>query len=657
MIADVLRKWLGRIWPARGQPGDAAVQPSGSAVHDASVEIARAVGYELEAVGPADGNLLEQARLQWQRADWLSLADLSERPLVHHPDRAKLALLAGSAKLQLGDQMAARSLLRQSAAWGCDARLMARILVAGVHNTLARTAVLMALEEDRVRSHFKQALEGAGHTSSLTQHARIAIETYRLETSIAVEPLMSSRGTSPVGSLRTAIGRVARGRSVSDSGGPDSAKGCPAALVRKLAVHDLGMGWASNTVNTVIFRHHGILTDRDFQFTAFYVDETALRIVRRTLLADEVVFYDLVGGYNLADAHNSISLGIDSDGYLHMSYDHHADRLRYRRSLLPWDICEWSEELAMTGIAEDRVTYPCFIQSSPTQPVSPLMLLFRDGNSNRGTARINVYDTATSNWTVLHDALLSGADQKPWTSNPYWNHPVAGSDGSLHLSFVWRTDSIGKQALINNINIGYAKSLDGGLTWLTSRNQPYRLPITQVNAETAHPVSPGSNLINQCSMALDSANLPHIVFYADDQNGIPQYQHVWLDGKRWRHHVISSREENFNLQGTGTLQIPISRPEILIDQLDQAFILLRGDLTNDRMAVFKLRPPDYLFDATATATLWDEDLGYAEPIIDRVRWQRDEVLTMLIQHNHQPHGDVPAGRNFSAVSLVDYQLT
>ena len=40
--------------------------------------------------------LLDRAREQWQHGDWESLVDIAEIDLGHHPDRAKLALLAAA---------------------------------------------------------------------------------------------------------------------------------------------------------------------------------------------------------------------------------------------------------------------------------------------------------------------------------------------------------------------------------------------------------------------------------------------------------------------------------------------------------------------------------------------------------------------------------
>jgi hypothetical protein len=431
--------------------------------------------------------------------------------------------------------------------------------------------------------------------------------------------------------------------------------------VQQLAVHHLGDAWAANTVNTVIFRHHAILTSGQWQFTAFYADEHTLRLVQRNLSIDAIETFDIPGGYNLRDAHNSISLGIDRAGFLHISYDHHGTRLRYRRSSAPHSIHGWTNEQPMTGAHEGNVTYPSFILPHLSQEDSttaaPLMLLYRDGNAKKGSARLKTYDEVSKNWSDRPTPILSGAEQKPWTSNAYWNHPVTGTDGSLHLSFVWRTDSIGGEELINNINVCYARSMDNGVTWHTSHNRPYQLPITQVNAETVHPVSPGSNLINQTSMALDSQNRPHVVFYSDDSDGIPQYQHLWFDGEAWHHQFISQRTSAFSLMGGGTLQIPFSRPEIAVDKSDNVFVIYRGDLTDDRMTITRLSAPDYVFFPEKTRIAWDEDLEYAEPVIDRSRWENENILTMLLQQNRQPDGDRTHDHFYTTVTLLDLRLT
>ena len=415
----------------------------------------------------------------------------------------------------------------------------------------------------------------------------------------------------------------------------------------------LGKGWSTNTVNTVIFREPGLFTLGHHQFTAFYAGTRTLRLVRRDLRKDRLSTFDLPGSYNVRDAHNCISLGHDGEGFLHLAYDHHNSGLRYRRSKAPLSITAWTDEIPMTGKCEDRVSYPGFVFFPRS---GALLFLFRDGSSTSGAMRIKEWSARRKGWTDRPTAVLSGSDQRPWTSGPYWNHPIVGKDGILHLSFVWRAATIADKKLVNNIGIDYARSLDRGKSWYSMRGRPFDLPITQVNSETIWPIFTGSNLINQTSMALDSKGAPHIVFYADDPEGIPQYQHLYFDGRIWRHSIISARKKRFALRGGGTLRLPISRPEILIDGADRIYVIYRGDLSEDLMAVQRLLPPTYRADPADIRILWPERLGFAEPIVDRSRWQRHGILSMLVQKNSQPAHDRGGRPEYQPVFLADWNL-
>ena len=78
---------------------------------------------------------------------------------------------------------------------------------------------------------------------------------------------------------------------------------------------ELGDGWACSTVNTVVFRHHGIVTRGSFQFGAYYEDGKRMVVFRRDLRGNTVDSHLIGGSYNVRDAHNSISLGIDPAGH------------------------------------------------------------------------------------------------------------------------------------------------------------------------------------------------------------------------------------------------------------------------------------------------------------------------------------------------------
>lgn len=106
---------------------------------------------------PYDESLLERAKTQWQFGDWQSLAAIDHNSLKQHPDRAKLALLAAAGHAQLGDIAMAKQLIDMAEDWGCSKRLIAQILIAGVHNSLGRAAANID-QEARALNHFKNSI-------------------------------------------------------------------------------------------------------------------------------------------------------------------------------------------------------------------------------------------------------------------------------------------------------------------------------------------------------------------------------------------------------------------------------------------------------------------------------------------------------------------
>lgn len=127
--------------------------------------------------------LFERARLLWQTGDWPALAALDRRPLADHPDRARLALLAAAGAAQTGDLAAARRQAQRALDWGCARGLVARVLVAGLYNSLGRVASLIG-DEDRAAGYFDSAVtlampghEGTalGQTRNIREKARLGL--------------------------------------------------------------------------------------------------------------------------------------------------------------------------------------------------------------------------------------------------------------------------------------------------------------------------------------------------------------------------------------------------------------------------------------------------------------------------------------------------
>jgi predicted O-methyltransferase YrrM len=130
---------------------------------------------------PYDENLLEKSRTQWQFGDWENLAKLERDTLQHHPDRAKLALLGAAGHLQTADPAQARQYIRLAQDWGCSKKLVARILAAGVHNSLGRAAAA-AGNQPRALQHLESAIVVGtpGADTRLLAQARISEQFLQL---------------------------------------------------------------------------------------------------------------------------------------------------------------------------------------------------------------------------------------------------------------------------------------------------------------------------------------------------------------------------------------------------------------------------------------------------------------------------------------------
>ena len=312
----------------------------------------------------------------------------------------------------------------------------------------------------------------------------------------------------------------------------------------------VGMGWSSNSVNTVIFRQNAVTTHNNTQFTAYYDADSYLVVAKRTLPNGVWLTSKTQYTGNTTDAHNAISIAVDGAGYLHVSWDHHDNELRYAKSKVPLSL-ELSDKIKMTGINEQKVSYPQFYNLTKT---GGLLFMYRSGQSGRGVLVLNKYDIKTKKWTQLYQNLIDGENYR----NAYWQAYV-DLDGNIHLSWVWRET----YDVATNHDIAYAKSTDDGVTWQKSTGEKYQLPITQSSAEYSWKIPQNSSLINQTAMTTDNQGNPYIASYWND-GGKTQYQIVYSINQTWKRENTAFRSTGFELGGGGTKKIPISRPEIFI---------------------------------------------------------------------------------------------
>lgn len=393
----------------------------------------------------------------------------------------------------------------------------------------------------------------------------------------------------------------------------------------KIVPTDIGFGWNNNSVNTVKFRKNALTTHQNYQFTGYYDENSCLILAKRKVNTSDWEKVKTPYKGNTKDAHNDISIAIDGDGFLHISWDHHDTKLRYAKSIKPMSL-ELGEEQSMTGQEENKVTYPQFYNL----PNGGLVFFYRSGASGRGNMVINSYDLKSGNWSQLQRNLLDGEEKR----SAYWQSSI-DQQGIIHLSWVWRES----WDVSTNHDLCYARSKDGGITWEKSTGEKYKLPITAASAEYAWQIPQKSSLINQTAMATDKNGNPYIVTYWSE-NKIPQYQIVYLENGNWKKINTAFRSTPFYLGGGGTKKIPISRPDIFIDDKGKnkvANILFRDEERGNKISLaysnLKEKSNWKIIDLTT------DSVGQWEPNYDISLWEKENKLHIFMQNVTQIDGE------------------
>lgn len=393
-------------------------------------------------------------------------------------------------------------------------------------------------------------------------------------------------------------------------------------------------GWANNSVNAVIFRKNSLVTYRDTQFIAYYNQDKFVMLGKRKVGSDTWVLKQTPYQGNTNDAHNAISIMVDGDGYIHMSWDHHNHTLRYAKSVKPNSL-DLTPKLSMAGTDEKSVAYPEFYK----MPNGNLLFFYRNGASGQGNLVINKYDTRSQKWERIHNNLISGEGQR----NAYWQ-AFLDHKGTIHISWVWRESP----DVASNHDLAYACSKDGGLTWEKSTAEKYALPITQSTAEYAFRIPQNSELINQTSMSADKKGRPFIATYCRESGSkIPQYHIVYHNGKTWNSVNLNFRKTEFSLSGAGTKRIPISRPQIMVNiskSKPSGLLLFRDEERGSKVSVVKIR--NFKKSKWTVMDLTNMSVDSWEPSFDTELWSKKGELNLFIQKVQQVdaegRADIPA---------------
>lgn len=414
-------------------------------------------------------------------------------------------------------------------------------------------------------------------------------------------------------------------------------------VVENVKTIPVGKGWAKNSINTVIFRRNSLVSHENTQYIAYYDEGQNVVLGKRKLGSKNWKIKVTPYKGDAMDAHKSISIMVDGDGYLHVSWGHHGGPLNYCKSVESGSL-NLTEKIPMTGSAETSVTYPEFYRL----PNGDLIFLYRVGGSGNGNLMMNRYDTQTQKWIQVQDGWLNGEGQR----NAYWQMAI-DKLGTIHISWVWRETG----DVATNHDMCYARSKDGGVTWEKSTGEKYNLPITATTAEYALKIPQNSELINTTSMVADNQGHPYIVSYwrgADTE--VPQYHLIYNEGNGWKSQQISNRTTPFSLSGGGTKRIPISRPQLLLKQKGdrkQILVIYRDEERGNRVSVTISN--DIEAEKWQVRDLTSYSVGLWEPTYDTELWKKKRLLALFVENVEQ--GDTETIRDIPAqlISVLEWK--
>lgn len=416
---------------------------------------------------------------------------------------------------------------------------------------------------------------------------------------------------------------------------------------------EVGLAYSGTSVNTVVFRSAALCTADSagqlLQFAAYYDNNAHLVLARRKLdpeahPASLWQRHDTGVIGNVGDAHCCASLATDRLGVLHVSYNHHCNPLHYRHSTRPYGL-ELGEEMPMTGLAESAVTYPQFVRLSTGE----LLFAYRDGGSGNGNMILNAYDEAQGTWQQLLVNLIDGEGQR----SPYWEM-CPGAKGDLLVAWCWRETG----DVATNHDKLFARSPDGGRTWLRSDGRAYELPINQSSAELALAIPQRSDLMNQTAVACDGKGLCHMAtYYTAAGDRVPAMHivsqtYLGRQGWNWRSCLVAHTTQPFHLAGGGTKFIPFGRPKLVVK--DRTALLIWRD--GDKVYYARNRDIDAPGGRWQVGVLLDEDLGAWEPMIDEQLWQDKHILHLVVQHSYQGDGEVALEREATPARVAEVKF-
>lgn len=316
------------------------------------------------------------------------------------------------------------------------------------------------------------------------------------------------------------------------------------SIVQTIAIDSV---WAGHPVGFSLY------TQGDRQYIAYYNANRNTVVGQRNLDEDKFALHRLpptsretAGGTSTVvgwDSHNSLTLGIDKAGFIHLSGNVHVNPLTYFRSSKTGDISTLEQVFEMVGTEEKRTTYPHFMLTKENE----LLYHYRDGGSGNGNEIYNIYSVEDQKWSRLLDVPLTDGQG---LMNAYQTQPTILKDGWYHVFWVWRDTP----DCSTNHDLSYMKSPDLK-NWYNAFEEQFELPATlDKKLVIVDPIPAKGGIINLAAkLVLDDENKPIFAYHKYDSIGNLQFYTAQIQNKKWQYKQVTNWDYRWEFSGNGSI--------------------------------------------------------------------------------------------------------
>jgi hypothetical protein len=287
-----------------------------------------------------------------------------------------------------------------------------------------------------------------------------------------------------------------------------------------------------------------LLRNGDSIYIGYYDPARQLTLARRSVRSGhyKISKIDTWAGW---DSHNSIALGLDRNGRLHVSGNMHNDPLHYWIAQEADSISRFDRVVALHDPQLERsISYPHFLQ----HPDGDLVFHYRKGKSGSGSDFLVKHNSNFNTFEgILGSALIDGEGKR----SGYALGPLRGPDGNFHLAWLWRASALAESTHA----LSYARSPDLK-NWETSDGRSITSPLTFGNCDMVDPIPiNGGAINNNILMDFDHLHRPIIAYHKYDHCGRTQIFLARPESGGWRIIQTTNWEDfRWEITGPGTLR-------------------------------------------------------------------------------------------------------